>query len=75
MFLRRLQNVEENYNINVMKSGFDGLGVRVLASGTQVRGFKPGRSRRIFKGGKIFSTPSFGKEVKPWVPCRKICGM
>jgi hypothetical protein len=25
-------------------------GVSVLASDTQVRGFKPGRSRRIFKG-------------------------
>jgi hypothetical protein len=43
----------------------------VLASGTQVRGFKPSRSRRIFKGGKILSTPSFGREVKPWVPCRR----
>ena len=30
----------------------------VLAFGTQVRGFKPGRSRRIFKGEKILSTPS-----------------
>ena len=39
--------------------------------GTQVRGFKPGRSRRIFKGEKIFSTPSFGGEVKPPVPCRR----
>jgi hypothetical protein len=43
----------------------------VLAFGTQVRGFKPGRSLRIFKGGKIFSTPSFGEEVKPSVPCRR----
>jgi len=43
----------------------------VLAFGTQVRGFKPGRSRRIFKGGKIFSMPSFGGEVKPSVPCRR----
>jgi hypothetical protein len=47
------------------------LGVSVLASGTQVRGLKPGRSRRIFKGGKILSTPSFRREVKPWVPCRR----
>jgi hypothetical protein len=47
-------------------SGFGGLGVSVLASDTQVRGFKPGRTRRIFKGGKILSTPSFGREVKPW---------
>jgi hypothetical protein len=52
--------------------GFGGLRVSVLASGTQVRGFKPSRSRRIFKGGKVLSTPSFGREVKPWVPCRKI---
>jgi hypothetical protein len=43
----------------------------VLTSGTQVRGFAPGRSRRIFKGEKIRSTPSFGGEVKPSVPCRR----
>jgi hypothetical protein len=48
------------------------LGVSVLASGTQIRGFKPGRSRRIFKGGIILSTPSFGREVKPWVSCRRL---
>jgi hypothetical protein len=51
--------------------GFGGLVASVLASGTQVRGFKPGRSRRIFKGGKILSTPSFGREVKLWVPCKR----
>ena len=43
----------------------------VLAFGTQVRGFKPGRSRRILQGEKILSTPSFGREVKPFVPCRR----
>ena len=43
----------------------------VLAFGTQVRGFKPGRRRRIFQGEKILSTPSFGGEVKPSVPCRR----
>jgi hypothetical protein len=53
------------------RSGFSGLGVSVLASGTQVRGFKPGRSRRNYKGGKILNTPSFGREVEPWVPCRR----
>jgi len=50
--------------------GFGGLEVSVLASCTQVRGFKPGRSRRIFRAKKILSTPSFGGEVKPSVPCR-----
>jgi hypothetical protein len=43
----------------------------VLAFSTQVRGFKPGRSSRIFKGEKILSTPSFGGKVKPSVPCRR----
>ena len=43
----------------------------VLAFGTQTRGFKPGRSRRIFQGEKILSTPSFGGEAKPSVPCRR----
>jgi hypothetical protein len=41
----------------------------VLAFNTQVRGFKPGRSHRIFKGEKIRSIPSFRGEVKPSVPC------
>jgi hypothetical protein len=43
----------------------------VLAFVTQVRGFKPSRSRRNFKGEKILSTPSFGWEVKPSVPCHR----
>jgi hypothetical protein len=37
----------------------------VLAFGTQVCGFTPGRIRRIFRAKKILSTPSFGGEVKP----------
>jgi hypothetical protein len=36
-------------------SGFGGLGVCMLASGTQDRGFSPDRSRRIFPAGKIHS--------------------
>jgi len=50
---------------------FGGLEVSVLAFGTRVRGFKPDRIRRIFSGEKILSTPSFGREVKPSVLCRK----
>jgi hypothetical protein len=38
----------------------------MLASGTRVRGFKPGRSRRIFPGEKILNMLSFGREVKPF---------
>jgi hypothetical protein len=33
--------------IKFLYSGFGGLGVSALAFGTQVRGFKSGRSRRI----------------------------
>jgi hypothetical protein len=45
------------------ESGFSGLVVSMLASGTQVRGFKPSE--------KILSMPSFGGVVKPSVPCRR----
>jgi hypothetical protein len=37
---------------NNLVSGFGGLGAGMLASGTQLRGFKPGRSRQIFQGKK-----------------------
>jgi hypothetical protein len=47
------------------------LGFSMLASGTQVRGFKPSWSCRIFQSAKILSMPSFGGEVKPLVPCRR----
>jgi len=43
----------------------------VLVFSTQVRGIKPGRSRLIFQNEKILSTPFFGGEVKPSVPCRR----
>jgi hypothetical protein len=35
------------------RSGLGGLGVCMLASGTQDRGFAPDRSRRIFSAEKI----------------------
>jgi hypothetical protein len=41
------------------------------ASGTQVRRFKPGRSRRIFRPKKSSACYTFGGEVKPSVPCRR----
>jgi len=34
-------------------------------------GSNPAEAVRIFQGGNILSTPSFGREVKPWVPCRR----
>jgi hypothetical protein len=62
--------VYTDLSIKLYVSGFGSLGVSALASGTQVRGFKPGWSRRIFQGEKFLSAPSFGREIKPWVPCR-----
>jgi hypothetical protein len=41
----------------------------MLASGTQVRGFKPGRSRWIFTDIKILIMPSSGGELKEYIPC------
>ena len=53
-------------NQGAIISGFGGLGVACCL------GFKPGRSGQDFSGWKkILSTPSFGREVKPWVPCRR----
>jgi hypothetical protein len=50
-----------------------GLVVIVLAIGTKIREFRPGRGRWIFlRAIKIRSTTSFGGEVKPSIPCRKI---
>jgi hypothetical protein len=45
--------------------------VSMLASGTQDRGFKPGQSSQIFSDVRILSMPSFGREVKQFVPCRR----
>jgi hypothetical protein len=48
------------------------LVVGVLAIGPKVCGCKSGRGQWIFKGDKIGFTTSFGAEVKPLAPCRKI---
>jgi hypothetical protein len=46
--------------------------ISVLATGPIGRGFEPGRGDGFLREIKIRSTPSFGWEVKPEVPCRKI---
>jgi hypothetical protein len=46
--------------------------VSVLDIEPEIRGFKPGRGWRIFKGYKIYSMHSFGGEVKPLAPSRNI---
>jgi hypothetical protein len=69
LVLRKQRTSEESQNTNffVNSCQWDWA----MASSTQVRGFKPSRSRRIFQGEKIPSTPSFGGEAKPTVPCHR----
>ena len=63
------------YSTAIWFDGFGGLVVSVLASGTQVCGFKSGQSRWIFTGIKILSMPSSGGEVKRICPISQLCGM
>jgi hypothetical protein len=58
-----------SHKVHIILDGFGGLVVSMLASGTQVRGFKPGRSRWIFTDVKILSMSSSRGEVKESVPC------
>jgi len=53
------------------KTGFDGLGVACCLSVPKFVGSNLAETVRIFQGEKILSTLSFGREVKPWVPCRR----
>jgi hypothetical protein len=48
---KQIQGFSPN-TVTPQLSGFDGLGVSMLASGTQIPGFEPSRSRRIFQGEK-----------------------
>jgi hypothetical protein len=49
-----------------------GVMVSVLTVGLKVRELIPGRGDGILRAIIFRSTPSFGSEVKPEVPCRKI---
>jgi hypothetical protein len=49
--------------------------VSVLATGPEGREFEPGQGDEFLRAIKIRSTPSFGWEVKPEVPCRKILSL
>jgi hypothetical protein len=54
-----------NTAVRLSVDGFGGLVVSMLDSGARVRGFKPGRTRWIFRASEI----SFGVEVKESVSC------
>jgi hypothetical protein len=49
-----------------------GVVVSVLATRPKGRRFEPGRGDGFLRVINIRSTPSFGWEVRPEVPCRKI---
>jgi hypothetical protein len=53
-------------------SRLGGVAVSVLAIGPKGRVFKPDQGDGFLREIQIRSTPSFGWEVKPEVPCRKI---
>ena len=67
LFILPLQSYQTCYNIQLLYTanveGFGGLVVSILATGTRVRGFKPGRSRWIFRvsGKSSVCLPSEGK--------------
>jgi hypothetical protein len=55
-----------------LESRLGGVVGSVLVTGPKGRGFKSGRGDGFLRAIKIRSTPSFGWEVKPEAPCRKI---
>jgi hypothetical protein len=63
VILNVLGNGKVKVNFSLEQSGLGSLVVSMLASGTQVIGFKPGRSRRIFRRGS-----------KAVVPMSQLCG-
>jgi hypothetical protein len=58
--------------ISLNSSRLGGVVVSVLATGPKGRGFEPGQGDGFLRAIKNRSIPSFGSEVKPKVPCRKI---
>ena len=55
--------------------GFGGLVVSILATGTRVRGFKPGRSRWIFREAENPQYAFLRRGSKRICPMSQLCGM
>jgi hypothetical protein len=71
-FTLSIESLKQFIDITIQRQRLRWSRGSVLTFGTQVRGFKPGRSRRISRAKKILSTSSFGGEVKLPVPCRAL---
>jgi hypothetical protein len=69
VFIRSLSR-HVHYVITYSRLG--GVVVSVLTTGPKGRGSEHGQGDGLLRAIKIRSTPSFGWEVKPEVPCRKI---
>jgi hypothetical protein len=54
--------------------GFRGLGVACWPLVPKFAGSNPAEAVGFLRAKKILSTPSFGGEVKPSVPCRRFVG-
>jgi hypothetical protein len=77
MFLRTVikqLNLKFKTNENPHGSGFGGLVVSMLASGTQVLGFKPDRSHQIFWAKNPWHA-FLHRECKAVGPMSQLCGM
>ena len=54
-----------------MQEVFSETELRAVSAIHNFAGSNPDEAVRIIQGEEILSTPSFGREVKPWVPCRR----
>ena len=59
----------------MIEEGFGGLAVSMLASGTQVCGFKPGRNPLDFYGRKNPQHAFIRRGSKRIFPTSQLCGM
>jgi hypothetical protein len=57
---------------NVSRSSIGSVMAGVFSIGPNVRVFKPSRGNGLLRATEIRSKSSFGREVKPEAPCRKI---
>jgi hypothetical protein len=64
--------MSRSYNFTARLKRLGGVKFSVLAIGTKVRGFKPGRGHGFLRAVKIRSTASFGGVAKPWALCFNI---
>jgi hypothetical protein len=69
IILKWVLNIVVRYGLD---SRLSDIMVNLLTIGPNVRGLKPGLGNVFLRAIKIRSTPSFGGEVKPGAPCRKI---